>query len=180
MFMSAPDQYRASVVTNAMDPKKLGVGGLPQSGGEHGSLSGGSVQIVSPKATRQQQIAALKWIQFYYLGKYETQSAAVADAKANAADKQPVGLPSLPVVSDQKQTQYDSWINPYVNVPVDNFTAYVDTVKTQKIIPEPTAKAQEVYAALDPVVQAVLTDQHANISTLLSQAAKTVQAKLGR
>ena len=180
MFMSAPDQYRTSVVTNAMDPKKFGVGGLPQSGGDHGTLSGGSVQVVSPKATKQQQVAALKWIQFYYLGKYQSQGAAVDAAKAAVASKQPVGVPGLPVVSDEKQAQYDTWIKPYVNVPVDNFAAYVATTKTQKIIPEPASKAQEVYAALDPVVQAVLTDQHADISALLSKAATTVQAKLGR
>lgn len=180
MFMSAPDQYSGAVVTNGMDPKKLGVGGLPQSGGEHGTLSGGSVQIVSPKATRQQQVAALKWIQFHYLGKYESQQAAVDDAKAAVADKQPIGLPSLPVISAAKQAQYDAWIKPYANVPVGNFTQYVAATKTQKIIPEPAAKAQEVYAALDPVVQAVLTDQHANIPDLLAKAAKTVQAKLGR
>ncbi|MFP3466470.1 extracellular solute-binding protein [Leifsonia sp. SIMBA_070] len=180
MFMSAPDQYSASVVTNGMDPKLLGVGGLPQSGGEHGTLSGGSVQVVSPKATEQEKVAALKWIEFYYLNKYRDEDTAVATAKASAADKQPVGLPGLPVLSAGQQAKYDAWIKPYVNVPIDNFAPYVKVAADQKIIPEPAAQAQEVYAALDPVVQAVLTDQNADIPSLLKKAASTVQAKLGR
>ena len=33
----------------------------------------------------------------------------------------------------------------------------------QKLVPEPAASTQSVYHALDPVVQAVLTDRNANI-----------------
>lgn len=180
MFMSAPDQYSASVVTNGMDPKNLGVGGLPQSGGEHGTLSGGSVEVVNPNATERQKVAALKWIQFFYLNKYQDRSTAIAQAKAQAADKQPVGIPGLPVMSAAQQAKYDGWIKPYVNVPVSNFDPYVKVAADQKIIPEPPAQAQEVYAALDPVVQAVLSDQNADIPSLLSTASAAVQAKLGR
>lgn len=180
MFMSAPDQYSASVVTNGMDPKNFGVGGLPQNGGDHGTLSGGSAEVVNPGATAEQKVAALKWIQFFYLTKYQDQSVAVAQAKAQAADKQPVGLPGLPVMGADQQAKYDEWIKPYVNVPVSNFDPYVKVAADQRIIPEPPAQAQEVYAALDPVVQAVLSDQNADIPSLLSKAATTVQAKLGR
>jgi multiple sugar transport system substrate-binding protein len=180
MFMSAPDQYPASVVTNGMDPQQFGVGGLPQSDGEHGTLSGGSVEVVNPKATEEEKVAALKWIKFFYLSKYDDKDTAVATAKAAAADKQPVGVPGLPVLSAEKQASYNDWIKPYVNVPVENFAPYVKVATDQTIIPEPPAQAQEVYAALDPVVQAVLTDQNADIPSLLSKAAAAVQAKLAR
>ena len=43
---------------------------------------------------------------------------------------------------------------------------------------EPTAHTQELYAALDPVVQAVLTDKNADIDALLDAANKQVQAIL--
>jgi multiple sugar transport system substrate-binding protein len=180
MFMAAPDQYSASIVTNGMNPAQFAVGGLPQNGGDHGSLSGGTAQVVNPKATEEQKVAALKWIEFYYLNKLQNKDAAVADAKASVADKQPIGVPGLPVLSAKQQAAYNDWIKPYVNVPVDNFAPYVKVAASQKIIPEPSAQSQEVYAALDPVVQAVLTNQNADISALLSQAATTVQAKLGR
>ena len=44
------------------------------------------------------------------------------------------------------------------------------TCSTQPIIPEPQVKTQDVYGALDPVVQAVLTDQNADIDALLARS----------
>jgi ABC-type glycerol-3-phosphate transport system substrate-binding protein len=180
MYMAAPDAYRTLVVTNGLKPAAFGIGGMPQQNGEHGTLSGGSVQIVSPSTTEAERTAAVKWIKFHYLNRYVDQGAAVAGAKAGAAAKQPVGVPGLPVVSPDKYSTYQSWIKPYVNVPVENFAAYAKVSTDQAIIPEPAAQAQEVYAALDPVVQTVLGNEHADIGSLLSKAASTVNAKLGR
>ena len=50
----------------------------------------------------------------------------------------------------------------------------------QKLINEPVANTQDLYAALDPVVQAVLTDKNANIDSLLGAANKQVQDILDR
>ncbi len=75
---------------------------------------------------------------------------------------------------------YQSWIKPYVNVPLANFVPYTKVATDQKIVPEPPVKAQEVYAALDPVVQTVLGNEKADIPALLTKAAATVNAKLGR
>jgi ABC-type glycerol-3-phosphate transport system substrate-binding protein len=180
MYIAAPDAYRTLVVTNGLNPAAFGAGGMPQQNGEHGTLSGGSVQIVSPSTTEAERVAAVKWIRFFYLNKYVDQDAAVADAQAKAAAKQPVGVPGLPVVSADQYSTYQSWIKPYANVPVENFAAYSKVIANQKIIAEPASRAQEVYAALDPVVQTVLTDQQADIPSLLSKAASTVDAKLGR
>jgi hypothetical protein len=49
-------------------------------------------------------------------------------------------------------------------------------IYNQKPIGEPSAHTQELYAALDTVVQAVLTDKNANIDALLKQATSDVQA----
>ena len=43
---------------------------------------------------------------------------------------------------------------------------------------EPKGKTQEIYALLDAVVQAVLTDQNADIDALLEQADTDAQALL--
>jgi multiple sugar transport system substrate-binding protein len=180
MYMSAPDAYKTLVVTNGLKPASFGIGGMPQQNGDHGTLSGGSVQIVSPSTTEAERTAAVKWIKFHYLNRYVDQAVAVAGAKAGVAAKQPVGVPGLPVVSPEKYSVYQSWIKPYANVPVENFAAYAKVSADQVIIPEPAAQAQEVYAALDPVVQTVLGNEHANIGSLLSKAATTVDAKLGR
>jgi len=47
-------------------------------------------------------------------------------------------------------------------------------------VTEPTAHTQELYAALDPVVQAVLTDKNADIDALLTKANADVQAILDK
>ena len=180
MFMSAPDAYRTLVTTNGLKASSFGIGPMPQQGGDHGTLSGGSVQIVSPSTTDAEKAAAIKWIKFAYLNKYVNQDAAVTSAKNGVAAKQPVGVPGLPVVAADQYATYQSWIKPYVNVPLENFAPYTQVAADQKIIPEPPVKAQEVYAALDPVVQTVLGNEKADIPALLTKAAGTVNAKLGR
>jgi multiple sugar transport system substrate-binding protein len=47
-------------------------------------------------------------------------------------------------------------------------------------VTEPTVHTQELYAALDPVVQAVLTDKNADIDALLTKANNEVQAILDK
>ncbi|MFD7155969.1 extracellular solute-binding protein [Kribbella sp. NPDC059898] len=180
MYMSAPDAYHTLVDINGLKASSLGVGPMPQQDGDHGTLSGGSVQIVSPSATDAEKAAAIKWIRFNYLNKYVDETAAVTSAKNGVAAKLPVGVPGLPVVAADQYSKYQSWIKPYVNVPLENFAPYTKVAAGQKIIPEPPVKAQEVYAALDPVVQTVLGNEKADIPGLLSKAAGTVDAKLGR
>jgi multiple sugar transport system substrate-binding protein len=180
MYLSAPDVYRTLVVTNGLKASSFGIAPMPQQGGDHGSLSGGSVQIVSPSTTDAEKAAAIKWIKFAYLNKYVSQDAAVKSAKNGVAAKQPVGVPGLPVVAADRYSTYQSWIKPYVNVPLANFAPYTKVAAGQQIIPEPPVKAQEVYAALDPVVQTVLGNEKADIAGLLTKAAATVNAKLGR
>ncbi|MEV5964193.1 extracellular solute-binding protein [Kribbella sp. NPDC051952] len=180
MYMAAPDSYRTLVQTNGLKASAFGIGPMPQQGGDHGTLSGGSVQIVSPSTTDAERAAAIKWIKFNYLNKFVNQDAAVTSAKNGVAAKLPVGVPGLPVVAADQWEKYNSWIKPYVNVPLENFAPYTKVAADQKIIPEPPVKAQEVYAALDPVVQTVLGNEKADIPALLTKAAGTVNAKLGR
>ena len=57
-------------------------------------------------------------------------------------------------------------------------TPFTSKIFDQPIVTEPTVHTQELYAALDPVVQAVLTDKNADIDTLLDAANAKVQAIL--
>jgi multiple sugar transport system substrate-binding protein len=180
MFVGAPDMYAAAVYNFGMKPADFGAGGLPQDGSPKGTLNGGAVEVVSPQASKAQRAAALKWIDFFYLSKYTNRATAVDDAKTKASSKNAVGLPGLPPVSEANYNQYLEWIKPYVNVPVENFTPYLATVPTIPLVPEPKKKAQEVYAAMDTVLQTVMTKQGANIDALLASAADAINAKLSR
>jgi hypothetical protein len=66
----------------------------------------------------------------------------------------------------------------YVNVPVENFAPYVESLDSFEYVAEPLVASQEIYAALDPVVQAVLTDKNADIDALLTDAEARVNTIL--
>jgi hypothetical protein len=59
-------------------------------------------------------------------------------------------------------------------------TSFTSKIFEQPIVTEPTAHTQDLYAALDPVVQAVLTDKNANIDALLTAADKQIQTILDK
>ena len=86
------------------------------------------------------------------------------------------------VVANYDAAEYKSVqdaIKPYVNVPLDQMTSFTDGVFDQTLVPEPPAHTQEVYGILDSVVQKVLTDENADIDSLLSDANDQAQALLG-
>ena len=57
-------------------------------------------------------------------------------------------------------------------------TGFIDGIWDQTPVGEPKKKTQEIYALLDGLVQAVLTDENADIDALLAQAQTDAQAKL--
>ena len=73
-------------------------------------------------------------------------------------------------------TQSQEWIKDYINVPLDQMTGFTDGIFDQPLVPEPSHHTQEIYAILDTVVQAVLTDENADIDALLTDAQSQVQA----
>jgi len=63
-----------------------------------------------------------------------------------------------------------------VNVPPSQMSTFRDHILEQPIVPEPPVQTQEMYAILDAVVQAVLTDEGADIAALLADADADVTA----
>lgn len=176
MFVQGADAYKVVVANMGMKPEDFGIAPLPQGPQGLGTLGGGTVAIINPRASAAEAKAAVKWLEFVYLRKYDSETEAVADAKAKAADKQPVGDPTLPLLDQATTDRYLGWVKDYVNVPRQNYAAYFATAQTLALVPEPPAKAQEIYGTLDPVVQAVLTRQDADIDALLKDAQRKVQA----
>lgn len=176
MFVSGSDVYNAMVTTDKIDPKEYGLAALPVTDSpDAGALGGGSVNVVSAKASSAQAKAAVQWADFFRVKKYTDQSSAVADAKTLTDSKQPVGTPTFPIFDQASYTNYQSWIKDYVNVPLDHMKGYTDTMFSLKLVSEPPVQTQGVYGALDSVVQKVLTDKSADIPSLLQQANQKAQ-----
>lgn len=181
MYMGGSDVYTSLVQQNGINPDDYGLAVLPLApGSEAGLLGGGTLAAVSPKATPEQRAAAVKWIDSYYLAKLTREDAAVLDAKTLAASGQAVGVPKLPVFDRATLDEYNRWIEPYVNVPLAQMSSFTEGIFDQKLAGEPPAQAQEMYAVLDTVVQAVLSDPNADIDALLTQADADVQTILDR
>lgn len=174
MMIQGADLYGDLVVNRGLPGDDFGVAPLPQDDDGVGTLGGGAIDIVSPKATPEQVAAAVTWIEYHRVGQYTDEEQAVALAEPRAADGLPVGAPQLPIVSAEQYQTYLGWIEPFVNVPREHFEHYTSTVEEIPLVPEPPVKGQELYAALDPVVQAVLTREDADIESLLDEAQTNV------
>ena len=86
------------------------------------------------------------------------------------------GVPTLPIFDKATYDQVQVWIKDYINVPTAQMTPFTSKIFDQNLVTEPTVHTQDLYAALDPVLQAVLTDKNANIDALLAAANKQVQS----
>ncbi|MGF6822273.1 multiple sugar transport system substrate-binding protein [Microbacterium sp. ZKA21] len=173
--LNGANLYNSLVIGRGMPKEDFGLAPFPASDDAIGVLGGGNIQWFNPSATPDQLCAAMEWTKYYFLERYVDEDAAVAWAESQVADDLPVGLPEVPVVSDEQYADFLGWIEPYINVPRVNYTAYIDSLADAVIVPEPAKKAQELYAALDPVVQAVLTREDADFTELLQTAQTQVQ-----
>ncbi|WP_166845922.1 ABC transporter substrate-binding protein [Isoptericola sp. BMS4] len=179
MFTSGSDIYTALVQTNDIDPDSYGLAPIPLSGDpDAATLTGGTLAGVPASVDDTVKDAAIEWIDFYYLNKLVDEDRAVADAETLVANDQPVGTPVLPMFSKEQYELNQEWIADYVNVPLDQMAAFTDAMFDLPLAGEPSQKTQEVYALLDPVVQAVLTDEGADIDALLADADAQAQALL--
>ena len=181
MFLGGSDLYTAMVQNNNLNPADYGVTTIPLAADPNaGVLGGGTLAAVNVNTTEAQRDAAVDWIDFYYMNKLNTQDGAVADAKALAANKQPVGVPALPIFDKATYDESQTWIKDYINVPTNQMTSFTSGIFSQPLVNEPTKNTQDLYAALDPVVQAVLTDKNADIDALLNAANTQIQAILDK
>ena len=179
MFTSGSDVYTSMVQTNNIDPAMYGLAALPLNDDPNaGVLTGGTLAAVPAGRDACIKDAAIKWIDFRYTGKLIDEAAAVQDARTLFEAGQPVGTPVLPMFSEEQWRENQEWIADYINVPLDQMSSYIDAMFDQKLVGEPSRDTQEFYALMDPVVQAVLTDEHADIPALLEQANTQAQALL--
>ncbi|MEU8383527.1 extracellular solute-binding protein [Streptosporangium sp. NPDC048865] len=177
MWVTSPSDIYPAYITNGGRPEDFGGGPMPQGAGS-ATLVGGTIHLVNAKATPAQRAAAVKWIRFRYLRPNFDTEAAVANAKAAAADGTPVGVPVLPIFDQATADKVRDAIAPHANVPAENFAGYVKSLGAFTFTPEPQVASQEIYAALDPVAQAVLTREDADPAKLLADAETRVNAIL--
>ena len=178
MYTSGSDVFTSLVETNGVTSDDYGLTAIPTEGADAGVLVGGTLAAVNVKADDATKAAAIKWIDFFYLSKLLDQEQAVADAQVRFDNGQPVGTPVLPIFSRDQYELSLEWVADFINVPLDQMTGYTSVMFDQPVVGEPSRSTQETYGALDVMIQAVLSDQNADIDALVEQGNATVQALL--
>ena len=176
MYISGSDVYTNLVQASSVDPSIYGLAPIPLAKNKSaGVLGGGTLVAVKPNAKKAQLAAAVKWIDFFYERPLISKAQAVKNAKTLVANKQPVGVPALPVFNKKQYDLANTWIKPYINVPLGQMKPFTTGIFNQTLVPEPAVATQSVYHSLDAAVEAVLTDRNADIQSLLAQANQLAQ-----
>jgi ABC-type glycerol-3-phosphate transport system substrate-binding protein len=154
------DKYKADI-------NDFGLAALPQAGG-NATLGGGYAYMFNAKSSPEQLQAAVDWALFrsFDLGNYET------NLKQKQARGDSIGFPTPPIFTGDCQKQIDALTAKYANTPVQNYVPFVKGMQTIKVRTEPPVEVQKMYAAIDPAVQAVLTEPSTDPRQALDNAAK--------
>lgn len=175
MYIAAPDNVAAIVNQFKGKYDDYGLAAIP---GQQGTLLGGEGYMINPKATPEKIKAGLKWIQWKYLNPDRLEQ----NLQKYKDRGQPVGLPIPPIAdvwTGAPRKQQEELKGKFATMPVQNFQAYVDGAEQTKGSLEPP-QAQQVYAILDSVVQATLTNKDADHAALLKDAETKVNAVLAQ
>ena len=179
MYVSGSDVYTNLVQASNIDPSIYGLAPLPLAKNKNaGVLGGGTLAAVKPSANTAERAAAVKWIDFFYESPLISKAQAIRNAQTLVANKQPVGVPALPLFNKAQYDLSQTWIKPYINVPIGQMKPFTTGIFNQTVVPEPEAATQSVYHSLDAVVEAVLTDKNANVQSMLQQANSTAQSAI--
>lgn len=151
---------------------------LPEGPGGNESLVGGSLYMASRESTAEQIDAIFKW--FDVVGHTPTLDddgiqaleESLAAARENGLVVGPTGLP---IWTDAQRVEVEQELrDQYRNVDPALFRDYVANGAANPRPEEPVA-TQELYRVLDGVIQAVLTEEDADIQMLLDQAVEDFQ-----
>lgn len=168
----------AIVSLTGMSKDDIAMTTMPAGPAGQATVMGGGVFMIAAGTTPEQQDAILKWLEFIgmtptidddALANYELQ-------KKEAVDQgQIVGVADLSIWSDDaeiriKQGEIEAQ---YQNVDLKLWPYGENAGKGIK--PEPPVNAQELYAAMDAVLQEVLTNKDADCQAVLSEAAANFQ-----
>jgi len=176
MILMAGDQFAWIKSTyKDLDMTTLGFAPIPSGPGGSVSLIGGNMDMVSSKASPEEQEAATYFDLYRFLNPAEIQ----AQLEAQKADTNPIiGGPALPIFTGDYQAARFKFEQTYATLPYANYSSFLDAISAGKVKlqVEPGPAGQAYYAAVGTVVTSVLNDQSVDPADALGTAAKTFQS----
>ncbi len=171
MYIGAPDTLTAIVTSFKGSYSDWEMGPMPGDGGAaQGTLGGGSGYFFNKNDTPDQIKAGLKWITYEDL----TPGQGQFNYALQKASGLPVGLPEPEIwKAGTPEAQKDDQLKQAnTNLDLSAFSNY--TANPVPVDVEPP-NAQAIYAILDGVMSATLTDPNANLQKLLDDANNKIQ-----
>lgn len=184
MYIAASDAVNMPTAQNGLPVDKLMMVGLPAGPtGAAYTLLGGTPYMFAKGSTHEQILAALKYLECMGRAPILTEAAKAgmeSDAKNRVEQGIPVINQPLPVWTDAEYNAFrESVVAKYGNVDPLMFAPYYALVNTDGAAhTEEPADVQNMYAELTKVLQAVVTDQNADVQALLDTADVNFQALL--
>ncbi len=182
MYIGANDAVNMPTSVNGLAVDKLMMCGIPAGPGGAYSLSGGTPYLFAANATKEEINAALNYLEV--MGKAPVLTDAVKtglveDAKYRVANGIPV-INSFPAWSDEEYlAESRRVVEEYSNVKAEMFAPYFAALSSEGNLKlEEPIETQLMYAELTKVLQAVITDESADVQALLDTANANFQAIL--
>lgn len=182
MYIAAQDAVNQPTQVNGLPVTDLAIVPVPAGPKGQYSLMGGTPYMFAANATNEQVMAALKYLEIMGKAPVVTEKS-IAGMKADAQNRQNEGIPVVPTFPAWTDPAYlkaqQDVINQYSNVDMRLYKDYYAKVSEKNNLKtEEPMLAQDLYAELTKVLQAVLTDKNADIKTLLDKAQKNFQGLL--
>lgn len=183
MYIGANDAVSQPTQVNGLPVDKLAMCALPAGpNGEQFSLSGGTPYMFSKDATKEQINAVLDYLEIMGKAPVATEDA-IAGMKADAQNRVNNGVPVIPRfpcwIDEQVLLAEKQIITEFGNVDTKLYDSYYTATKTEgNLRMEEPGSAQDLYAELTKVMQAVITDKNADVASLMEKANTNYQSVL--
>ncbi len=175
MYIAANDAVNQPTQVNGLPADKLALVPMPAgSDGKQFSLSGGTPYMFSKDATEAEINAALDYLEVMGKAPVATEDA-IAGMKADAQNKNDTGVPVIPRfpcwIDEDLLAAEKAVTDEFNNVDMNLYNDYYTAIKTEgNLRLEEKGSAQDLYAELTKVLQAVVTDKNADVAALMKQA----------
>jgi len=183
MYIAANDAVNQPTQVNGLAVDKLAMCALPAGPtGQQFSLSGGTPYMFSKNATPEQINAALDYLEVMGKAPVATDDA-IAGMRADAQNRVANGVPVIPRfpcwIAEDVLAAEDSIVAEFGNVDPKLYDNYFTTIKKAgNLRLEEVGSAQDLYAELTKVLQAVVTDKNADVAALMKTADENYQTIL--
>ncbi len=141
--------------------------------GSRYSMTGGTARMINGAASEDEQEAAFVFEMWRSFDADELIPSREIHHNTQAGQ----GAPVLPLFAGEYQEAMDQIDEPYISLPVENYTLFFDSIAQGELqlVPEPAMGAQDFYAAIAEVLTTVLTDEGADVEALMAESAESFQ-----